>query len=123
MPFLSLGLLDRQWGCYPTVWGCVVTWEASRDKTHDKFWPWAQARGLANSSSFLLLLGFREGSLASDHERRIFSESEEDVLLVLELVSPQCQAACSFHLPGPCSQRAMGDPVPWVSLSILQPEL
>ena len=76
-----------------------------------KFWPWAQARGLANSSSFLFL-GFSEGSLASDHERRIFSESEEDVLLMLEPVSPQLQAACSFHLPGPRSQGAMGDPVP-----------
>ena len=61
-----------------------------------KFWPWTRARGLANSSSFLLFLGLSEGSLASDHEKRILSESEEDVLLMLELVSPQRQAACSF---------------------------
>ena len=88
-----------------------------------KFWPWARARGLANSSSFLLFLGFSEGSLASDHERRILSESEEDVLLMLEPVPPQRQAACSFHLPGPRSQGAMGHPVPWVSLSLFQPEL
>ena len=88
-----------------------------------KFRPWAQGRGSANLSFFLLFLGLSEGSLTSDHESRIFSESEENVLLTLEPVSPQRQAACSFHLPGPRSQGAVGDPVPGVSLSVSQPKL